>query len=54
MMPVTPKAQMLLDALNENLKDLITECWTKKSREQYERVRNEFDALTTLLIEENK
>lgn len=51
---LTPKAQMLLDALNESLEDLVTECWTKESKERHEKVKNELTTLTALLTKENK
>ena len=49
----TPKTEMLLDALDENLADLSTECWDKKTRDQLKKVKDEQDKLKNLLLEEN-
>ncbi|KKN38481.1 hypothetical protein LCGC14_0752850 [marine sediment metagenome] len=49
----TPKTGMLLDAIDESLADLSTECWNKETRNQLKKVEDEQDKLKSLLLEEN-
>ncbi len=49
----TPKTEMLLDAIDENLADLSTECWNRTTRDQLKKVEDEQDKLKNLLLEEN-
>ncbi len=49
----TPKTEMLLNEIDEDLEDLSTECWNKETRDQLKKVRDEQDKLKNLLLEEN-
>lgn len=48
---MTPRAQILLENMKEDLEELKSDCWTDKTREKHEKVQQELGLLEEALQE---